>query len=576
MTSLPKNTKMIKNLKIVSGKNSPQKKFANRPHARLGRIKSQDEKKHIPYNTNSLYTKNTVLNSILDKNFLLRKTANKLKNRKLENINSFSFKEKQKITLKRKNLNINKLSNIVKKEKKITTQKINSPNNNNIFNEEKLKTMSAKVRDINIDKNNLFSQNTFKLKKNFFENIKIKNIISLWNELEVLNPYRKYFFFIFKELEEEEQENLYEKEINELIELKNNIKNLTYNIELRTGIIKKLSELNTELNNEIKKDENKVNNFIINEMMNEIEKLNEQTINIVIYMKKIKTVINAVSNLGKYNIDILSQKFHFDKNYLIKMKIETNFLREGHAKIFFNIKNEESPFFLKACDKNKISNNDPFTKAITINENRIIDIKECNYYIYKELIAYQNEKANKKIFRCISPLKKNNSAYNYENIHFYNNNLFIIKDDKKENENEKEEIIINGSGLEINKDKNKENKIDFKKNSKNNLNNSAKLISSGPNFYPIDRKNKKLYTYNQINNNNIKKNSDIFNFKNNIGENKKYNKFLNNTNSDINIQNNPVFEISKKENDLPSFSPSNETKREKEKEENMEEDKKEE
>ena len=576
MTSLPKNTKMIKNLKIVSGKNSPQKKFANRPHARLGRIKSQDEKKHIPYNTNSLYTKNTVLNSILDKNFLLRKTANKLKNRKLENINSFSFKEKQKITLKRKNLNINKLSNIVKKEKKITTQKINSPNNNNIFNEAKLKTMSAKVRDINIDKNNLFSQNTFKLKKNFFENIKIKNIISLWNELEVLNPYRKYFFFIFKELEEEEQENLYEKEINELIELKNNIKNLTYNIELRTGIIKKLSELNTELNNEIKKDENKVNNFIINEMMNEIEKLNEQTINIVIYMKKIKTVINAVSNLGKYNIDILSQKFHFDKNYLIKMKIETNFLREGHAKIFFNIKNEESPFFLKACDKNKISNNDPFTKAITINENRIIDIKECNYYIYKELIAYQNEKANKKIFRCISPLKKNNSAYNYENIHFYNNNLFIIKDDKKENENEKEEIIINGSGLEINKDKNKENKIDFKKNTKNNLNNSAKLISSGPNFYPIDRKNKKLYTYNQINNNNIKKNSDIFNFKNNIGENKKYNKFLNNTNSDINIQNNPVFEISKKENDLPSFSPSNETKREKEKEENMEEDKKEE
>ena len=85
-----------------------------------------------------------------------------------------------------------------------------------------------------------------------------------------------------------------------------------------------------------------------------------------------------------------------------------------------------------------------------------------------------------------------------------------------------------------------------------------------------------MYTYNQINNNNIKKNTDIINFKNNFDKNKKNNKFLNNTNSDINIQNNPVFEISKKENDLPSFSPSNETKREKEEEENMEEDKKEE
>ena len=274
------------------------------------------------------------------------------------------------------------------------------------------------------------------------------------------------------------------------------------------------------------------------------------------------------------------------------MKIETNFLLEGQAKIFFNIKNEESPFFLKACNKNKISNNDPFSQVISINDNKIIDIKECNYYIYKELIAYQNEKANKKIFRCISPLRKNVSAYNYENTLFYNNNLFIIKDEKKEKEvekeKEKEEIIINGSGLEINKESNKDNRINFKKNTVknnlnnlNNLNNSAKLINSGPNFYPIDRKDKKLYTYNQINNkiNNIKnnRNSDFINFQNNIenNKNKKYNKFLNNSNSEINIQNNPVIEISKKENDLPSFSPSNETKREKE-EENMEEDKKEE
>ena len=44
--------------------------------------------------------------------------------------------------------------------------------------------------------------------------------------------------------------------------------------------------------------------------------------------------------------------------------------------------------------------------------------------------------------------------------------MFIIKDDKKENE--KEEIIINGSGIEMNKDNNENNKIGIRRNSKNN------------------------------------------------------------------------------------------------------------
>ena len=558
MSSLPKN------INIGLNKNSPQNKFLNRPKAKLGRIKSKGEKKNIPMDTHSIYTKNAMLNSILDKNMLMKKASNRIKNKNLENINSFSLKEKQKITLKKKNLNFNKLNNMINKGKWIEIPKTYSPMD--FLNKAKLKTMSAKIRDVNIQKNNFISENKMKIKKNFFENIKIKNIISLWNELEVLTSYRKYFCFIFKELDEEEQDNLYEHEIKELIDLKNNIKNLTYNIELRIGIIKKLSELNTELNKEIKNNSNELNNFIKSEMMKEIEKLTEQTINIVLYMKKVKEEINSVTNLGKYSLDIICKKFHFDKNYIIKMKTETSFLREGYAKVFFNIKNEESPFFLKVCDKNKINKNEPFTQAISLDENQINDIKECNYYIYKELIAYQNEKANKKIFRCISPLRKNSSAYNYANVNFYSNNLFVIKDEKKENE--KEEIVINGSGIEINKDNHENNNIEIKRNSKNNINNTVKLMNTGNNFYSLDtnkRNNKKMYTYNHINNMNniniIKKNrnSDILDFQNNLDKNKKYNPFLNNSKSEM--QNNPVFEVSKKEDDLPSFSPTNESKK---------------
>ena len=37
----------------------------------------------------------------------------------------------------------------------------------------------------------------------------------------------------------------------------------------------------------------------------------------------------------KYNIDLISQNYNFDKNYLIKMKEEMKFLKEGNAKFFF-------------------------------------------------------------------------------------------------------------------------------------------------------------------------------------------------------------------------------------------------
>lgn len=589
MSSYPKE---IKPLNLLSNKKSPKNKFNNRPRTKLGRIKSKEDRTQIPLETNLLYSKNAIINSIIEKSMLMKKLShktNKSNKKKIETFNSSSFKEKDKVKLKRKNLNFNQINNIINNDNIIKDKSTNYLNNK--LSKNKLKTMSAKVKDINIENNILFGQNEIKLKKNFFEDIKIKNIISLWNELEVQFPYRQYFFFIYKQVDEDEQESFYQNEINELIELKNNIKNLTYNIELRIGLIKKLTELNTELNNEVKNNKNsKVNNFIINEMLNQIEKLTEQTVNIVVYMKKIKTQINMVTNLDKYNIDILSQKFKFDKNYIIKMKTETNFLREGYAKVFFNIKNEESPFFLKACDKSKVTQNDPLTHVLSLNENTIKDIKECNYYIYKELIAYQNERPNKIVFRCISPLRKNNSAYNnFAKINFYNYN-FISEEKKRENDNNKKkgQLIINGNGLDninINsKDNNKTSHLENKRNSKdivtNATNDSARLINSFKNFYSIDnnlsnnRRNKKMYTFN------IKKitNNEIVQFQNNYekNKNKNFNPIINlsNSKSEINTNNERQIKIVKERNRLPSFSPTNES--DKQDSRNFEEDKKEE
>ena len=130
------------------------------------------------------------------------------------------------------------------------------------------------------------------------DDIKIKNIIMLWNELEVKESYRNYFFFIYREIDQEDKISLYHNEINELIELKSDIKNLTYNIDLRLGIIKMLSEMNKELNKKMSSNKKEdLDFFVVNEMMKKLEDLTIQTVNIVNYIKKIKKIIYLTPNL---------------------------------------------------------------------------------------------------------------------------------------------------------------------------------------------------------------------------------------------------------------------------------------
>ena len=326
--------------------------------------------------------------------------------------------------------------------------------------------------------------------KSLYDDNKIRNLINLWNELEVNESYRTYFFFIYKELNTEGRSNLYHKEINELIQLKNDIKSLTYNIELRIGIINKLEEINDELNDE--REDGKVNENTLNQMFKKMEDLTMQAINIVKYMKKIKTVINLLPNLNKYNLDIISRKFNFDKNYLIKMKFETDFLNGGYIQNNLGIDIDQAPFLIKVKDKDALFNDDKENNVMLCDQKVINDIIDCNYFIYKELISYENEKANKKSVRSISPIRKNTSAYNfYTNINFYTHEFVDRKEKVVSALNGKKKNIVNNIFNNYLINAKKDLLID------NKMNYSARFI-----------KNKDLYNADNFNNNKILSNFD--------------------------------------------------------------------
>ena len=134
-------------------------------------------------------------------------------------------------------------------------------------------------------------------------------------------------------------------------------------------------------------------------------------------MKKLKNDINNVNNLSKYNFDLLAIKSKFDKNYLIKMKGELSFLKEGNAKYYFNLNDIRTPFLLKASKANinvinnlNIDNNnekDFLIKIVPLKEKTKEHISECNYYIYQELIAYQQNILVKKTINRDAPPSKN-------------------------------------------------------------------------------------------------------------------------------------------------------------------------
>ena len=64
------------------------------------------------------------------------------------------------------------------------------------------------------------------------------------------------------------------------------------------------------------------------EFSKKIENLREHTVNICFLMQKIKSKINQAHPWGKFNLDSISEKYKFDKNYLIKMKEEMVVLKE--------------------------------------------------------------------------------------------------------------------------------------------------------------------------------------------------------------------------------------------------------
>ena len=394
--------------KFYSRKLSPLAKYSSESSP-FTRVQSVTAVRKKPWNRRFIYNKIPDYYQINDKNVKLNKKprmCNMHKNSVFDT-NYITYQQSKKKKNFKKGFN-RTTSGFFSHSSYITNNNEFSFNNRNII---------SPLTNSALNRNNLMRE---KLNLNVNSNDEnFSSIKKLWNELCVQMSYREVFIIIYNQLSGEEKEQFYQKELSELNSVKNDIKSLNYYIEQRTNILKDLYEQNIKLNR-LKNTDDAINE-ILNDISTLIEKLRDATIDVCYAMRKLKNDMYMVNNITKYDIDLLSSKSKFDKNYLIKMKGELSFLKEGNAKFFFNLNGDRSPFLLKASDPIANNEKDLFMRIVPIKDEIKEHIKECNYYIYQELIAYQqNIIAKEKIFRCVSPIKVNtrqmmiNNSFNNE------------------------------------------------------------------------------------------------------------------------------------------------------------------
>ena len=242
--------------------------------------------------------------------------------------------------------------------------------------------------------------------------------------------------------------------------------------------------------------------MILGEIADKINELRMHTINVCKAMQRVKTELSGIKNLDKFDINLIGEKFNFDKNYLIKMKSELTFLREGFIKYYFNIGNDQTPFLLKASQKNKIGNDqDPFIHLIPLDQKLKEEITECTYYIYQELIAYQNEKVHNKVLRSISPLKR------IIKINAQDEAKNLGERDESDNKRSMNEHIFNKMNVIMNKDIGIKNHVNMSEDNINNKFNTLQLSQFSKNNKIINN-NSNFRKFDLINNNKSEENNN--------------------------------------------------------------------
>lgn len=175
-----------------------------------------------------------------------------------------------------------------------------------------------------------------------------------------------------------------------------------------------------QYNESILKEE--YNERTLYEIVHCIKNLRILSINIVNHLCKIREICSYNVLGGKFDLEKINKIYLFDRNYLIKMKYDLDFLKTSRIAQFYDIECEESdPFLVFVNFKNPELEKKHFIK---VSEDMNNSIRQGQFLILQDLIFYHIYNLNRKKnliqnARSVSPksYRFGASAATYRNNH---------------------------------------------------------------------------------------------------------------------------------------------------------------
>lgn len=244
--------------------------------------------------------------------------------------------------------------------------------------------------DANLNK--LLNEN-FPGEEDFAEDMNI--VQSMWDDLGVKDDYRTIFEQIAKELDESSRKEFFEFENSSLKKFSDNLQKLSKEIQNREKsltFLQQFTDFHISETNSAKREALTEKNLA--DIIQCFKNFRIQSINIVNHYNKIREICSYNIINGKFNLDKLNKNYLFDRNYLLKMKFDNEFLKSSFLNKYFEFSEQADPFLTALNEKPQNSNK----HQVKINEDMLKSIKQSQFYIIQDIVFYQMEtlKQNKK------------------------------------------------------------------------------------------------------------------------------------------------------------------------------------
>jgi hypothetical protein len=214
----------------------------------------------------------------------------------------------------------------------------------------------------------------------------------IWKDVGVTDVYIDNFETVTNSKNNTKEEILQylKNEETQMIKFKEEMLKIVSEIIKRENDIKNIKELNKKyLDIKTKLNINTIEDIKLNEYKNEKIKIEEEIercltylrlhgINVVGSFKKFNMRYDHLLNAGKVDLDFLKSKYGFDKNYLIKLKNDLDFLKETEIGDLyqFNLKGKD-PFLVNLS----IEQNNTKYKILPMSDEMMKQIKLYNHLL---------------------------------------------------------------------------------------------------------------------------------------------------------------------------------------------------